>query len=257
MGRGIGSMVCAVALLSLQGTAQADVTDFLAETEAFRSIRSSGPPSIPASAYTAAEAGSPQAGTAVVPGHAARKGWGVAILDHPVETVWKSINDELSFPELTQVSHSILLEGRAGHARRLVFHYLPLSFVEDRWWVTRVDHNARLFAASGQRLWEMTWSDDFDAADPSSDQRLRDLTSEGQPVAFTRGAWLASALDEDRTLLEYHSHADPGGALPAGAISRFAAGSIIGTIEAVDTLCDQRSGRREGGFVRPDGSPLP
>lgn len=245
----------AVALAAGQ-EARAGVVAHLDSTAAYRASRTSGPPAVPRSAYLAAEAGTPQSGTAEAPGHAARKAWGVAVLEQPLAAVWKAVNDELAFPALTRVSHSILIQGRAGHARRLVFHYLPLSVVEDRWWVTRVDHNAALYRASAGRLWELTWSDDFDAVDLSSTPAA-ELSAGGRPVEFTRGAWLVSAVDESRTLLEYHSHADPGGALPAAAVSRFAAGGILDTLACVQTLAARHAKTRTAGFVRPDGQPLP
>jgi len=243
-------------LLLLVGLAQAGVLDVVEDTADLRAQRTTGAPAIPADAYLAAEAGEPRSGTAPVSGSPARKGWGVIVLPQPIEVVWKTVNDELAYPPHTRLSHSILLEGQAGSAGRLVFHYLPLKVASDRWWVTRVQHSAELYRRSAGRLWEMSWSDENEAGhlERHADSEAASLAAEGYPLAFTRGAWLLTSIDDGHTLLEYHSHADPGGNLPAGGVSRFAAGGILVTMSAVATLAERGP---TGSFVRPDGTSMP
>lgn len=243
-------------LLMLVGLAQADVLEVIEQTATFRAQRETGAPTIPTAAYLAAEAGEHRSGTAPVAGSPARKGWGVSVLPHPIEVVWKTVNDELAYPPHTRLSHSILLEGQAGVTGRLVFHYLPLNIASDRWWVTRVEHSAELFRRSAGRLWEMAWNDENEAGhlERHADSEAAALAAKGFPLAFTRGAWLLTSIDEGHTLLEYHSHADPGGNLPAGGVSRFAAGGILVTLSAVETLA---ASGPDGSFVRPDGTSMP
>lgn len=55
-------------------------------------------------------------------------------------------------------------------------------------------------------------------------------------VPFTEGGWLLADLGGGRTLVEYYAGSDPGGSIPAGLASRFAAGGIEDTIAAMAGL---------------------
>ena len=76
-----------------------------------------------------------------------------------------------------------------------------------------------------------------DPADITS-ERGREVIDDGSPIAFTRGGWLFGAIDDGSTLIEYYVWTDPGGRVPAGPASMFAAGSIVDTIEAVEGLAN-------------------
>ena len=74
------------------------------------------------------------------------------------------------------------------------------------------------------------------------------------PVAWTKGAWLLMALDDGRTLIEYHTWSDPGGSVPVGLATRFAAGEVAQNLTNMANFARNHIPSCTGQFHRPDGS---
>lgn len=211
------------------------LTARLAEVEPLRAGRlASDAPGIPADAYAAALEGEIPTGLEAVPGHSARKAWGVAVVDVPIARYWAAINDDSSKVEHTPLEHLKILDGTACAPERTVFQYLPVSWVSDRWWIARITVNAALVDGSGGRVREMRW-ESVDR-DLSTDPEVAGWAAGGIQAEFTKGAWLLVDLDGARTLVEYYAWTDPGGRVPAGLASRFAAGNISETLRAMEKL---------------------
>jgi hypothetical protein len=237
----------------LVAMAVAGVGDEVEATRALRQMRMARAVAEPRrDAYDAATR-RPVAGIEAVAGSTA-KAWGVLVVDLPVEAVWMAINDEARMAGRLPVSMSTVIGGQARKAPRRVFEYMPLPIVSDRWWVVDVAHNAALYEASGGRLWEASWSDATAGASLPSGA-VGEAAADGHPVDWTYGGWLLVALADGRTVVEYYSWSDPGGAIPAGA-SRFAGGAVRQTLTAIAALAAENVGRDRSGFVRPDGRPL-
>lgn len=212
-------------------------------------------PVIDPSVYAKVAAGRVVTGLQQVPGVAAGKGWVVGILDEAVERVWMALNSEDQAAGLYGLSVSAIVQGSARRSGRLVFQVLPLPLLSDRWWIVRERMNGRLYDESGGRLWELVSTD---ATDPRhlKGTKWAALAAADQPVAWTESAWLLLPLEDGRTLGEYYCWTDPGGDLPAGLASRFAAAALAGAIHDTETLADRLASTPTKGYVRPDGSPL-
>ena len=221
-------------LLAAAASAAPSLSERLAEIEPLRAQRiSPDVPAIPASAYESAGEGV-ETGLQAVEGERARKAWGVTIIDVPIAQYWAAINDDASKTDYTALEHIAILDGAYCAPLRTVFQYLPVSWVSDRWWVARITANTDLMEASEGRVREMRW-ESIDA-DLAAHPEAQTWAEKGISTAFTKGAWLLVDLDGERTLVEYYAWTDPGGRVPAGMASRFAAGGIEDTLEAMGRL---------------------
>ena len=240
-------------LISLAAASPADQAAIY-EAIAHRDAReAAGAPLISQDDYARALDGDVVARITRVDGVPAAKAWGLMVLDHPVETVWTVVNSETRMAGELPVSEAHVLSGQSGAAPRQVFEFLPLPLLADRWWVVDVTHNAALYDATDGRVWEQVWTD---ATHTTAQAMLPPSSADGIPVAWTQGAWLLVSLPNDRTLLEYYVWTDPGGSIPAGPATRFAAGAVRDTLRAVDTLCGEAAGWPEGTVLRPNGTAL-
>ena len=239
--------------LSLLAVAHASpVADFL---EKYRALRgSSEAPEFEASVYDKALSGDRPTGVEWVEGVAAGKGWGVAVLAAPVESVWMALNMEETYPtRFDSPDASLVVSGSPHASGRRLFERLDLPVVTDRWWMVDTYHNAKLYQASAGRLWEQYWED---ASRPDALGAAAPLAEGAMPAAWTRGAWLLLSLPDGRTLAEYFVWTDPGGSLPARAGSRFAASSVRNFIKDIEEFAVDLAGSSRTGFLRPDGTPL-
>ncbi len=185
-------------------------------------------PAIPVASYTAVAEGKVQTGLMDVEGYSAKKAWGAAIVDVPIARYWAAINDDPGKQTHGILGHVKVVDGPVCGSGRTVFQYLPVSLATDRWWVANISTNEPLSQRSGGRVREMRWeSVDWDV---SLDPEVASWASGGMSIGFTKGAWFLVDLDGARTLVEYYAWTDPGGRIPAGLASRFAAGSIGDTI---------------------------
>lgn len=199
-------------------------------------------PAIPASAWREAIDGKVPTGLEAVEGHAAKKAWGIALLDQPIDRVWAAINDEQAQVEYTQLGYAELIAGKPCESGRRALQYLPLSLASDRWWITHRTANDDLIARTEGRVRELRWVSSSDPSEITS-ERGREIVASAVPVGFSRGSWFLVDMGEDRTLVEYAVWTDPGGSIPAGLMSMFASGSIRDTLEAMEAIARDRRGR--------------
>jgi hypothetical protein len=213
----------------------------VAETAPLRSSRlDPRAPSVPADAYRRAAAGEVVTGLVDVPGYAARKAWGVAVVDVPVDAYWRAVNDDRLKAEHTAVDYAEVLSGGACAPSRRVFQYLPVSLATDRWWVVDIKSNESLSKATAGRVREYVWSNPSTMTPTTPTSQA--WADKGMALAFTNGGWLLVDLDGTHTLIEYWTWTDPGGFVPAGLASSFAAGSIAESIQTFASLARQRKG---------------
>lgn len=209
-------------------------------------------PKIPVSAYQQALDGEIARGIEVVEDIKAAKGYGVAVFDLPIETLWKAITDEDHHASLTSVKISETIQGTPRAHDHVLFQYLDVPVLTDRWWLVNIRHTAALYTASGGKAWEVTWQDRN--SDPSL-VGLLDLTQfdDAIPVAWTKGAWLLLQLDDGRTLIEYHTWSDPGGSVPVGLATRFASGEVAQNLSNMAKIAKTHIPTCDASFQRPDG----
>jgi len=189
------------------------------------------PPTIPATVWDDVAAGAIVTGVEALPGQRSRKGWGVALLDVPIDRLWWGLNDELHHQELLGLGHVEVVSGAPCADGRQVMMMLPLPIVSDRWWVVENRYNTTLSDHSGQRVRELMWHDIPNPQAAALSEAARAAIVDATLVASNVGAWLLIDLNGTSTLVEYHAWSDPGGSLPAAAASAIANASIAGTIE--------------------------
>ena len=206
----------------------------IAEVASLREMRvTTDAPAIPTEAYAQLAKGDVYTTLQSVPGHKAKKAIGAVIVDTPIARMWSAVNDEKSKVEWTKLGYLEVLEGENCQDQRLVLQYLPVAWVSDRWWVVRQTMNMPLMEASEGRVREVKWA--------STDERPTTATAvawmdKGIPIAYTHGSWFMIDLDGENTLIEYYAWTDPGGSIPAGLASSFAAGGISDTFETMAQL---------------------
>ncbi|MDP6934966.1 MAG: hypothetical protein QGG40_18740, partial [Myxococcota bacterium] len=230
--------------------------DVANDIEAWRTARlTKAPPKIAMSAYRQALRGETVTGIEVVEGVKAAKGYGIKVYDLPIEALWKAVIDEPHFAGRLPVSVSRVVKGDARTHDHVLYQYLEVPIISDRWWMTHMYFNGDLYRSSGGRAWELSWSDS--THDPGLRAQLDpSLFDEGEPVAWTTGAWLLVRLDDDRTLAEYHVWTDPGGSIPVGPATRFASGEVEDTLESMGTLAREHIPNCRGRFRRVDNEPM-
>lgn len=227
-------------LLATLSSAQADVPPEVVqqridEIAAMRGLRrDKGAPPISADDYRKAAEGKVVTGLVNVDGHKAKKAWGVAVLDVPIGRYWAAINDDPKKVEYTKLGFAEVLEGGVCKAPRRVFQFLPVPMLTDRWWVVDIHDNPGLHAKTGGRVREQTWATDgtFETPTPATQA----WAEKGMHIERTQGSWFLVDLDGEHTLVEYYTWADPGGAIPAGLASSFAAGGIDDTLTVMADL---------------------
>jgi hypothetical protein len=84
----------------------------------------------------------------------------------------------------------------------------------------------------------MTW-DSRGAPETPTTPTASEWAAQGRPLAWTKGAWLLVDIDGQSTWVEYQTWSDPGGKLPAGAVSRLSAGGISDTLETIEELANE------------------
>lgn len=221
-------------LLALSASAApSNIADRVAATAEARASRlGKGAPEIPAEVYSELDDGSVQTGLVDVPGSKARKAWGVAVVDVPVGALFSAINDDRNKVEITKLSHNSLVEGEFCGSRRVVFQYLPVPIITDRWWIVELRINESVAAATDGRVREMVWSmvDNGVSKLGPADKAIADG---GMSVASTYGGWFLVDLDGSHTLIEFWSYADPGGSVPVRLVQSFSSGGIADSIEGM------------------------
>jgi hypothetical protein len=233
------------------------VLAFVQGLQPHRSLRlAKNAPTVSADQIRRAAAGEYVADVRIVEEVAAGQGFGVAVYDLPVAQVWKAVVDEPHFPGRLPIEQSLIVEGVARRSPRSLFQYLELPIVSDRWWVTRMRHNAKLHTATDGQGWELSWRDATHTTSLKG-TRAEAFAAEGIPVAWTHGSWFLIGLPDGRTYTEYYVWSDPGGMLPAGPASRFAGGKVKEALEGMRLIAADHIPKCSARFVGPDGTVLP
>jgi hypothetical protein len=185
-----------------------------------------------------------------------KKGFGVVVVELPVEALWSAINDEDAHDAegYLPLARSEIIGGTPRGTSRIVFQAGERMGL-GRWWVTRTVMSGELYETSGGALWEVTWQDDMEKVD--RDRPPVDDHPDLSPIEWSRGAWLLVPLSEECTFLEHFTWSSPGGFV--GMVQGLVLGRALReSIEGMLRLAEERyQVPREGpSFVRPDGSPL-
>jgi len=233
-------------LPALAGTPSVDeqaVLDAVAQADAARARRAMPAPSIQDKDYRKAADGSIVTGLERVPGSGAKRAWGLAVVDAPIEVVWSAVNDFSNHTELTKVSFSEIQSGRNCESGRAVFQYLPIGvpMLSDRWWVTVITATPAVHQASGGRVRELTSVADM-RPEALRTAQAKARSQQGTPIGFSKGGWLLTALDDGTTLAEFTVWSDPGGYVPASIATSFATGGVEDNLEALRLLVDKGPG---------------
>jgi hypothetical protein len=208
----------------------------VAQTRSLRTHRTSeAVPTISDKDYRAAAEGKVATGITRVEGHSARIGYGVGVLDVPIDDLWAALNDETRHGDLTPLAHVELVAGTACADRRKVLMVLPLPMLTDRYWVNENRFSTELAAKSGGEVRELTWASVPDPASESMSEAGRAASDGLVPIGFNKGSWLLVKLDDTHTLAEFSSWVDPGGSIPTGPASMFATSGIEDTFESMRT----------------------
>ncbi|HXV76619.1 MAG TPA: hypothetical protein VD788_09895, partial [Candidatus Polarisedimenticolaceae bacterium] len=163
----------------------------------------------------------------------------VLVIDRPVETIWKALNDEPHHAldgKYLPLRHSEVIGGTPRGIERTLFQYFKKAGI-GRWWVSRVEMNGELYRDSAGRIWELSWrgvSDQVDAAQPP----ISMIADELPPLEETYGAWFLVPLDPRCTLIEYFNHTEPGGFVSI-AQNLLAKSSLRETLQAIVRLADE------------------
>ncbi len=217
----------------------ADIEARVQEVQSLRADRlGTLAPEIPDDAYATLAKGSVATGLTVVEGKQARIAWGLAVLDAPVSAVFSAVNDDRNKSDYSKLAHVELIEGDYCAERRLVFQYLPIPIVSDRWWVIEQRINTGVSEQSQGAVREMVWVRERDGL-PHLDESQKTRVSRAVQAAENDGGWWMVALDDQHTLVQFWALSDPGGSIPVRLAGPFAAGSIRDTFDMMESLAQK------------------
>lgn len=222
---------------ALAGTTPAELNEALVATSAARKARKTASPAVTEKDYARVAAGEIVTGLEKVAGSSAKRAWGVAVLDHPLDRVWAGVLEFSTRTDFSKTSFAQIQTGTKCGGKREIFQYLPVGvpMVSDRWWVAVQGDSAAVRLVNGgkaREYWSVARTDAAALRTPEAKEKAKD----GAPIAFSEGAWYIVEIDENRTLVEFTVWTDPGGYIPAGLASSFAAGGVTTNIEALDKL---------------------
>ena len=184
-----------------------------------------------------------------------QKGFGVVVVELPVEALWRAINDEDAHDEkgFLPLSRSEIVGGTPRGTSRRVFQAGEKMGL-GRWWLTETTMSGELYEASGGRLWEAAWEADMTGVGKTPPV---DDPPDLSPIKWSRGAWLLVPLGDSCTLLEHFTWSEPGGFV--GLVQGLVLGRALReSVEGMVRLSRDRYRTPPDGapFVRPDGTPL-
>lgn len=182
------------------------------------------------------------------------KGMAVAVVPVSREALWKAVNDEDGYAEHLGLAHSQVIGGVPRSPQRLLVQSFRRMGV-GRWWVDRVWMSTGLYEETGGRLWELVWTDAFDAVDPEKPP-VSEVAAGLDPVLWTRGAWAFAEIAPGCTLIDYFLWSDPGGFL-SSVQGLGIKSSIRSSVEGLVRYAREVVPALDTTFVRPDGSRLP
>lgn len=210
----------------------------LEETKGFRAHArlKERTPTISEEMYRKGATGEVQTDLMAVDGHKAKVGYGVAVVDVAIGRFYAAVNDDPSKPNHTKLDYTEVLKGGVCGENRTVFMNLPAPFpLTDRYWIVNARQNNALLEASGGKVRQMTWESQDPPMVPAG-TKAAEKAADGMPIEFAKGAWYLTEIDAGHTLVEYWTWTDPGGNIPAGLASSFAAGGIKDTFVTMTQL---------------------
>jgi hypothetical protein len=232
-----------VALVGTSFAADPAVLEAVKTTAELRSLRiAPGAPKISDAEYLRAGAGEIVTGLLEVEGVAARKAYGVTVMDLDISSLWAAVNDESRAADFTAIDYSEIVHGKPCEDGRKTLQFLPVPFITDRWWITILDVNEALIEKSAGVVREVAWTSSTDAALVTSDKGKETIAA-ATPLGWTKGGWYVTKVDATHTLVEYYVWSDPGGSVPAGATSWFASSSVTDALEAIEEFARKGSPR--------------
>jgi hypothetical protein len=184
--------------------------------------------------------------------------WGVMVTEHPIEAIWKALNDEPHHAiegDYIPVRHSEVIDGTPRGESRLLFQYFKKAGI-GRWWVSQVEMNQQLYKDSEGTIWELTWTDAQDEMD-ASQPPMNTVSEEMPALVASYGAWFLVPIGDRCTLVEYYNHTEPGGFV-SFAQGLLAKKSVRDTLDGMVRLADEHlpAPHPDSVFMRPDGSHL-
>lgn len=196
----------------------------------------------PSTADLAALAGGGRVGRVVAaPGEPTGRVYGAAILDVPIDTLWRALNDELAFVGTTVLSYARVVQGPACGSDRYGLMVMDIPVLDDRWFINHNTHNSTVYNRSGGTVRELAWWSTTDPAQIALNAADQAATEDAVFVSRNEGAWWLVQLSGDRVLAEYTSLTDPGGSVPAGPTATFSKGALNETFDGM--LAMAKSGK--------------
>jgi hypothetical protein len=120
----------------------------------------------------------------------------------------------------------------------MVFQFLPVPMIDDRWWVSTLSHNQTILRDSGGAVRELYFLGSTNPALVTS-PAARKLMVDAEPIGSTRGGWFLVAIDAYTTYVEYHSNTDPGAGVPTSLANKLAAKGVRDTIDAMERFAKE------------------
>ena len=153
---------------------------------------------------------------------------GVHVIDAPKLLVWLTAMGVASEPDV-RLTRAMLTEPEAGSYVRYQHVNLPWP-VRDRHWVIRCEKDVSLAEASDGAFWKHRWSlvEQGESLLPPAieDGRISGLSLRRMERSIylpaNKGAWVASAINDDQTLVVAYFDGSLGGLFPDSMVRRFA-----------------------------------
>jgi hypothetical protein len=188
------------------------------------------------------------------------------LIQKPMPDVWLAAMDPHTKAS-EKVTEFRIAAADGGDPRWYQFMDLPWP-VENRHWAIDIHRNRDLARATGNRIWEASWS----LVPDGRDLALRMAKAgETKPIGFgdvesavyleaNVGAWAMFALSSDLTLLTYQVTVVLGGLLPEGLTARFAMSELedlCRTIEKTAAKYPEHYDEDHDPIPGGDGDPIP
>lgn len=161
------------------------------------------------------------------------------ILDVDPVDFWLTIIDRPHYADIIgNIIESIVSRRFSNHF--YTYNLLDAPLVAPRHQVLDVYTNAKLYEASGGKVWEQYWHkvDDMPAeiehalASPNLKNMAPEDVKDAIEVKFNQGSWYIYALPDGRTWAESFSINDPGGKIPQWVVNRISTKATKTTIDS-------------------------
>lgn len=171
--------------------------------------------------------------------------------DSPIDALWLSILDDAHF-KLVKGLFEEQLPGTAK-GRKFLYQHVDMPWpIKNRQWVLDIDNNPALFAATGGKVWERTWTLADSALAPSPRE-------DAIWVSLNEGGWQIYSWP-DGVLLIYHVRASMDGWISDDLVTRYAMSTLEKMLRDIDTRAGTMAShydKKHARLTRPDGSEIP